>query len=65
MNKMIAVGLVVAFAVTAGVAFAATQKCTVDTVEGDTVTMTCKKTELKAGDTVKVRADKKKVVEGC
>ncbi len=64
MNKTIAVGLVVAFAVTAGIAFAS-EKCTVDTVEGDTVTMTCKKTELKVGDTVKVKAKKKEVVEGC
>jgi len=65
MNKMIAAGLVAAFAITAGVALAASEKCTVDTVEGDKVTMTCKETKLKAGDEVKLRKKKKEKIEGC
>lgn len=51
---------------TAGIGFAAKVSCTVDAVEGDKVTMTCKKADkLKAGDKVKVAAKKKAAVEGC
>lgn len=51
----------------AGVGFAAKLKCTVDNVEGDQVTLTCKKADkLKAGDKVKVSPPKKgAAVEGC
>ena len=58
--------MIAAFVVSAGVAFAATVKCTVDTVEGDKVTMTCKDaSDLEAGAEVKVRTSKKKAIEGC
>lgn len=48
-------------------AVAATVKCTVDSSEGDKVTMTCKKNSLKAGDSVKVKAKKTggAAIEGC
>ena len=40
--------------------------CTVDKVDGDKVTMTCKSADkLKAGAKVKVKAAKKKAIEGC
>jgi hypothetical protein len=65
MKKIVTVAMVVAFALSTAVAFAATEKCTVDSVSGDTVTMTCKGTKMKAGDAVKVKAGKKKAIEGC
>ena len=70
MKKVLAALMVTAFAFCVGTAFAKTEKCTVKTVavEGEkaTVTMECEKdAELKEGDTVKVKAQKKKVVEGC
>jgi hypothetical protein len=49
-------------------AVAATVKCTVDSVAGDKVTLTCKKaSSLKAGDSVKVKAKKAggAAIEGC
>jgi len=66
MKKMVTVVMVVAFALSAGSALASKVKCTVDSVAGDTVTMTCKKADkLKAGDAVTVKAAKKKAIEGC
>ena len=69
MNKKIvafAVAVVFAFC-TAGIGFAAKLKCTVDAVDGEKVTMTCKKADkLAPGDAVKVSPAKKKgAVEGC
>ncbi len=68
MNKaIVSVVLALTFAVST-VAIAATVKCTVDSVEGDKVTMTCKKADmLKAGDAVKVKAKKSgaAAIEGC
>ncbi len=69
MNKKIvafAVAVIFAFC-TAGLGFAAKLKCTVDAVDGDKVTMTCKKAgKLAPGDKVKVSpARKKGAVEGC
>ncbi len=63
---IVAVVLALTFAVST-VAVAATVKCTVDSVAGDTVTMTCKGADkLKAGDKVKVKAPKKAAaIEGC
>ena len=63
---IVAVVLSLAFAASS-VAVAATTKCTVDSVDGDTVTMTCKNNKLKAGDAVKVKGAKKKAaaIEGC
>lgn len=57
--------MVAAFALSVGTAFAKTDKCVVDSVEGDKVTMTCEGTKLKAGDKVKVKGDKGKAIEGC
>jgi len=65
MKKMLTVVMVVAFALSAGSALAGKVKCTVDKVDGDTVTMTCKKADkLKAGEDVTVKAAKK-AIEGC
>ncbi len=66
MKKVVTVVMVVAFALSVGVAMAAKVKCTVDSVDGDKVTMTCKKAnKLKAGQKVTVKAAKKKAIEGC
>jgi hypothetical protein len=65
MKKVFAALMVTAFAFCVGTAFAATEKCTVTAVDGDAVTMTCKETKLKVDDKVKVKKEKKKVVEGC
>ncbi|WP_457573549.1 selenite/tellurite reduction operon protein ExtJ [Desulfolithobacter sp.] len=66
MKKVVTVVMVVAFALSAGVAMAARVKCTVDSVDGDKVTMTCKKaSKLKAGQKVTVKPVKKKAIEGC
>jgi fucose permease len=66
MKKMLAVVMVVAFALSAGSALAGKVNCTVDKVDGNTVTMTCKKADkLKAGQAVTVKAAKKKAIEGC
>jgi len=66
MKKMLTVVMVVAFAFSAGSVLAGTVKCTVDKVDGNAVTMTCKKADkLKAGEAVTVKAAKKKAIEGC
>ena len=66
-KKLLTLALAVAFiASTATVSLAAKIKCTVDTVEGDTVTMTCDKAgDLKAKDKVEVKIKKAKAIEGC
>jgi hypothetical protein len=67
-KKIVAFAMAVVFSFcTAGLGFAAKLKCTVDTVEGDKVTMTCAKSDkLKKGDKIKVTPAKKKAaVEGC
>lgn len=66
MKKLVTAILVVAFALSsAGLVMAAKVKCTVDSVEGDKVTMTCDKAdELKAGDKVQVKGAKG-AIEGC
>jgi hypothetical protein len=63
-KKIIAAVMVAAFAVTVGIAWAATETCKVETVEGDTVTLKCEGTKLKAGDEVKVQK-KKAPIAGC
>ena len=66
MKKLVTVVMVAAFALSTGMAFAASEVCTVDAVEGDKVTMTCAGTKMKAGNSVKVKAAKKKAaIEGC
>lgn len=65
---IIAFALALAMALgTAGASFAARVKCTVDSVEGDTVTMTCEKADkMKKGDAVKVTTSSKSAgIEGC
>ncbi len=64
---IVSVVLALTFAVST-LAVAATVKCTVDSVAGDTVTMTCKKaSKLKVGDSVKVKAKRSggAAIEGC
>ncbi len=67
MKKVLAIAMAMAFTVSAAsVSMAASVKCTVKAVDGDTVTMDCKKaSSLKVGDSVKVKAAKKKAIEGC
>ncbi|WP_417908976.1 selenite/tellurite reduction operon protein ExtJ [Candidatus Electronema sp. PJ] len=67
MKKIVSAVMATAFVATAVIAFAAAKKetCKVDVVEGDKVTMTCTKPELKAGDNVEVQVKVEKPVEGC
>lgn len=66
MKKIIAAAMVTAFVMSASVVMAASVKCTVDAVEGETVTMTCSKADkLNVGDKVTVKAKSKKAIEGC
>lgn len=67
MKKIVTAIMVVAFALSsAGLVMAQKLKCTVDSVEGDKVTMTCDGADkLSAGDEVQVRGKKKGAVEGC
>ena len=67
-KKIVAFAMAVVFSFcTAGLGFAAKLKCTVDEVDGEKVTMTCKKADkLAPGDQVKVSPGKKKgAIEGC
>lgn len=64
-KKVIALVMAAAFAVTIGIAWAATETCKVQEVKDDgTVIMKCEGTQLKAGDDVKVQK-KGKAVAGC
>lgn len=63
MKKIVIAMMVAAFVLSAGAVFAA--KCTVDSVDGNKVTVTCDKADgMKAGDSVTVKAAKKGL-EGC
>ena len=66
-KKIVCFAMAMVFALsTAGLSFAAKVKCTVDSVDGEKVTMTCDKADkLKAGDKVKVSPPKGGAVEGC
>ena len=64
MKRIITVAMVMAFVFSAGSVFAATAKCTVDSVDGNKVTITCDKADMKAGDSVSVKPAKKGL-EGC
>lgn len=65
MKKLIIAAMVAAFVLSSNLVMAASVKCTVDSVDGDKVTMTCDGADkLKAGDTVKVKAGKAGY-EGC
>ncbi len=67
MKKLITALMVATFALgVAGFAMASYTRCTVDSVSGNTVTMTCKKAyKLKTGQKVKVEIPMKRVLEGC
>ncbi|MCB2217480.1 selenite/tellurite reduction operon protein ExtJ [Desulfofustis glycolicus] len=66
-KRIIAAVLALMFvASTAGTVFAARLKCTVDSVEGDKVTMTCENADqLKPGDKPRVSPPKGGAIEGC
>lgn len=65
MKKVLIIAMALTFAC-AGVVVAAKVKCTVDEVNGDKVTMTCKNADkLEAGDKVTVKKPKNKALEGC
>lgn len=65
MKKIVAAMMVMAFVLSAGVVFAAKCAGTVDSIEGNKVTVTCDKADgLKAGDKVTVKSAKK-ALEGC
>jgi hypothetical protein len=63
---IVSVVLILTFAIST-VAVASRIKCTVDSIEGDKVTMTCKKADkLKVGDKVRVTPPKgSPAIEGC
>jgi hypothetical protein len=64
MKKIITAMMIAAFVFSAGSVFAA--KCTVDSVDGMKITVTCDKDDgMKAGDAVTVRVKKGKKLEGC
>ena len=64
MKKIVTAVMIAAFVFSAGAVFAA--KCTVDSVDGTKITLTCDKDDgMKAGDAVTVRAAKGKKLEGC
>ncbi|RUM36316.1 MAG: hypothetical protein DSY50_02710 [Desulfobulbus sp.] len=66
MKKIVTAAMIIAFALTAGSAIASKVSCTVDSVDGTKVIMTCKKADkLKAGTAVSVKVAKKKAIEGC
>jgi hypothetical protein len=66
-KRMVTAALALVFALSmAGVSMAAKVNCTVKSVEGDTVTMTCEGADkMKADDKVKVTTAKGGGVEGC
>ena len=65
MKKLVIATMVAAFVMTASMGMAKVN-CKVDSVDGDKVTMTCKKADkLKAGMKVQVKEKKKKAYEGC
>ncbi len=66
-KRIVACTMAVVFALcTAGLGFAAKLKCTVDSVNGEKVIMTCEKADkLSPGDKVKVATPRKGAVEGC
>jgi hypothetical protein len=66
-KKMMTLALALTFAVaTAGVSFAKDATCEVKSIDGSTVVLDCKDVgELTVGAAVKVKASKKKAVEGC
>ena len=66
-KKLLALVMALAFtASTAVVVMAASVTCKVTAIDGNAVTLDCKKaSKLKVGQKVKVKEAKKKAVEGC
>ncbi|MBU0483721.1 MAG: hypothetical protein KKB30_04320 [Proteobacteria bacterium] len=65
-KKLLVLAMALAFTLSTVAAIAATTNCTVTAIDGDTVTLDCKKADdLKVGQKVKVKEAKKKGVEGC
>ncbi len=67
MKKIMIVVMALAFVASASTGVMASRvKCTVDSIEGNIVTLTCENADrLKAGDSVTLRVAKKKAIEGC
>lgn len=66
MKKLVVAVIVAAFVMSSTMAVAAKVKCTVDSVDGNKITLTCKKADkLKAGQKVVVKEKKKAAYEGC
>lgn len=66
MKKLVVAVMVAAFVMSSAMVMAAKVKCTVDSVEGSKVTLTCKKADkLKVGGNVEVKEKKKAAYEGC
>lgn len=66
MKKMLIAAMAAAFIMSSTMVMAAQVKCTVDSVDGNMVTLTCKKADkLEAGQSVVVKEQKKKAYEGC
>ena len=66
MKRLIIPVVLAIFVMSSSMVMAAKVKCTVDSVEGNTVTLSCKKADkLKAGQVVEVKEKKKKAYEGC
>ena len=68
MKKLLSLVLAVAFALsTSTVALAASSKCEVKSVDGNTVVLDCGSdaADLKVGSEVKVKKAKSKAIEGC
>ena len=64
MKKLVIAAMVAAFVMSSSMVMAAKVSCTVDSIDGDKVTMTCEKADkLKVGDKVDVKG--KKAYEGC
>jgi hypothetical protein len=67
MKKLVTLAMAMAFVVsTAGMSMAASVTCKIKSIDGNTVTMDCKKADkLKAGQKVKVKVKKAMAIEGC
>lgn len=67
-KRALSLVMALAFALsTVSVGWAASVKCTVEKIDGATVTLDCgsKASKLAVGSAVKVKAQKKKAIEGC
>ena len=66
MKKLVVAVIVATFVMSSTMVLAAKVKCTVDSVDGNKITLTCKKADkLKAGQKVVVKEKKKAAYEGC